>query len=172
MSQYKRYYQSGGNYFFTLVTHQRKPILTIPDNIERLKIAIKKVKASRPFHLNAMVILPDHLHCLWKLPENDKDFSTRWRLIKRYFSMEIAAHINHRKEKEIWQRRFWEHAIRDEEDWQKHMNYIHYNPVKHGYIKSVKEWSHSTFYYWQQKGLYDDDWGLTEPELIAKMNIE
>ncbi|MCC2666929.1 MAG: transposase, partial [Gammaproteobacteria bacterium] len=117
---------------FTLVTYQRCPIFANPEKVEQLKIAINKVKKKYPFFLNAIVILPDHLHCLWKLPENDKDFSTRWRLIKRYFSIQMKTVINHRKEKEVWQRRFWEHAIQDEEDWGKHMDYIHYNPVKHG----------------------------------------
>jgi putative transposase len=111
MSQYRRCYQSGGNYFFTLVTHQRRPIFANPEKVEQLKTAINKVKKKYPFSLNAIVVLPDHLHCIWRLPENDKDFSTRWRLIKRYFSMEMGTLINHRKEKEVWQRRFWEHII-------------------------------------------------------------
>ncbi|MCE3237859.1 MAG: transposase [Gammaproteobacteria bacterium] len=147
MSQYRRYYQSGGNYFFTLVTHQRCPIFANPEKVEQLKIAINKVKKKYPFFLNAIVILPDHLHCLWKLPENDKDFSTRWRLIKRYFSIQMKTAINHRKEKEAWQRRFWEHAIQDEEDRGKHMDYIHYNPVKHGLAHTPLDWPHSSFNY-------------------------
>lgn len=169
MSQYRRCYQSGGNYFFTLVTHQRHPIFANPEKVEQLKAAINKVKKKYPFSLNAIVVLPDHLHCLWRLPENDKDFSTRWRLIKRYFSMEINTLINHRKEKEVWQRRFWEHIIRDENDWKKHMDYIHYNPVKHGLVKSPTDWQHSSFNYWVEKGLYEKCWGA-EPITFVEMN--
>ncbi|CAN5448831.1 transposase [soil metagenome] len=172
MSQYKRCYIAGGHYFLTLVTFDRKPILTIPENIERLKNAIQKVKQRHPFSINAMVILPDHLHCLWKLPENDQDFSTRVRLIKRYFSMEIPMLINHRQEKQVWQRRFWEHVIQNEDDWRNHMDYIHYNPVKHRYVQSVKEWQHSTFSYWVQKKLSEEHWETSEPLSINMMNKE
>ena len=101
MSQYRRCYQPGSNYFFTLVTYQRCPIFFNPEKVEQFKIAINKVKKKYPFSLNAIVILPDHLHCLWKLPEKDKNFSMRWRLIKRYFSMEMNTLINHRKEKKV-----------------------------------------------------------------------
>ncbi len=170
MSQYKRCYQPGGHYFFTLVTHQRKPLFANSANVKYLKTAINKVKTKYPFSLNAMVILPDHLHCLWKLPENDADYSTRWRLIKRYFSMEITAFINHHHEKEVWQRRFWEHLINNEEDWRKHMDYIHYNPVKHGWVKSPGEWEHSSFNYWVLKGFYDKDWGSSEPIRLRGMS--
>ena len=169
MSQYKRCYQSGGYYFFTLVTYQRRPIFSNPENVKHLKISMNRVKKKYPFFLNAIVILPDHLHCLWKLPENDKDFSTRWRLIKRYFSMEMNTLINHRKEKEVWQRRFWEHVIRNEDDWQKHMDYIHYNPVKHGLAKSPGDWQHSSFNYWVENGLYEKNWGSIESITFAEM---
>jgi putative transposase len=167
MSQYRRHYQSGGYYFFTLVTYQRCPIFSNPEKVEQLKIAINKVKKKYPFSLNAIVILPDHLHCLWKLPEKDNNFSMRWRLIKRYFSMEMDTSVNHRKEKEVWQRRFWEHAIRDVNDWQKHMDYIHYNPVKHGLVRMPSDWQHSSFNYWVGRGLYEKNWGSMEPLMLA-----
>ena len=170
MSQYKRCYQPGGNYFFTLVTYERRPIFINPDNVAYLKAAINKVKKKYPFSLNAIVILPDHLHCIWRLPENDTDFSMRWRLIKRYFSLEISASINHRKEKEVWQRRFWEHLIRDENDWRKHMDYIHYNPVKHGLVPSPEEWPHSSFCHYVEKGFYEKNWGSMKPITFAGMN--
>src|SRR5690349_1866814 len=140
MSQYIRCYQPGGYYFFTLVTYDRSPLFANHTNVEQLHIAMNKVKKKYPFSLNAIVVLPDHLHCLWRLPEKDHDFSTRWRLIKRYFSMEIDTPINHRGEKLIWQKRFWEHIIRNEQDWRAHMDYIHYNPVKHGLVSSPAEW--------------------------------
>lgn len=170
MSKYRRYYQSNGSYFFTLVTHQRRQIFSSIENVKHFKIAINKVKKKYPFLLNAIVILPDHLHCLWRMPENDNDFSTRWRLIKRYFSMEIDTLINQRKEKEVWQRRFWEHFIRDEDDWRKHMDYIHYNPVKHGLVKSPKDWQHSSFHYWVDHGIYKKNWGSTESLFFAGMH--
>jgi putative transposase len=135
--------------------------------VEQLKIAINKVKKTYPFSLNAMVVLPDHLHCLWKLPEKDNNFSMRWRLIKRYFSMEVDASVNHRKEKEVWQRRFWEHTIRDVNDWQKHMDYIHYNPVKHGLARMPLDWQHSSFNYWVGRGLYEENWGSMESLMFA-----
>ena len=163
MSQYRRLYECGAHYFFTLVTHQRRPIFSELNHIRLLNFSINKVKKKYPFALNAMVILPDHLHCLWRLPENDNDFSTRWRLIKRYFSMEIDTTINHRNEKNIWQKRFWEHRIRSQEDWNKHLDYIHYNPVKHGLVQSPNEWQHSSFHYWAAKGFYEKNWGASEP---------
>jgi putative transposase len=169
MSQYSRCYQTCGNYFFTLVTYQRRPIFINPDNVRNLKIAINKVKKNYPFSLNAIVVLPDHLHCLWRLPENDNDFSTRWRLIKRYFSIEMGTSVNHRNEKEVWQRRFWEHLIRDENDWSKHMDYIHYNPVKHGLVMSPADWPHSSFGYYVEKGLYEKNWGSNAPISFAGM---
>ncbi len=169
MSEYRRVYQPGAHYFFTLVTYKRRPIFANPDNIKHLKTAINKVKKKHPFSLNAIVILPDHLHCLWKLPENDPDFSTRWRLIKQHFSKEIDVAINHRNEKEVWQRRFWEHAIRDENDWQRHMDYIHYNPVKHELAAAPKDWEPSSFHYWVEKGVYERDWGSVEPGLLVGM---
>jgi len=159
MSQYRRNYQMGGNYFFTLVTYRRAHIFNDPKNIDQLKIAINKVKKKRPFFLNAIVILPDHLHCLWRLPDSDVDYSTRWRLIKRYFSIEMNTNVNQRGEKEVWQRRFWEHTIRNEEDWKKHMDYIHYNPVKHGLVAAAKDWPHTSFHHWVSIGFYEKNWG-------------
>ena len=170
MSEYRRGYQAGGNYFFTLVTYQRYPIFANSENVNLFKVSMNKVKKKYPFALNAIVILPDHLHCLWKLPENDKDFSTRWRLIKRYFSIELNTSINHRKEKEVWQRRFWEHLIRDEDDWKKHMDYIHYNPVKHGFVNFPRDWKYSSFNYWVEKGSYEKSWGSIEPITLGEMN--
>jgi putative transposase len=167
---YKRNYQKGGNYFFTLVTYKRRPLFKQTQNVSLFKTALNKTKKNYPFSLNAFVILPDHLHCLWKLPKNDNDFSTRWRLIKRYFSMEINTLINNRKEKEVWQNRFWEHTIRNEEDWEKHMDYIHYNPVKHGLVNLPSQWKESSFHYWVEKGIYEKTWGSSEPIGLVEIN--
>jgi putative transposase len=117
--------------------------------------------------MRAYVILPDHLHCIWTLPNDDVDFSIRWRLIKSYFTRDCAEHSNdissksrkHKKEKCIWQRRFWEHVIRDENDFVQHVDYIHYNPVKHGYVTDPADWLNSSFNFYKSKGVYLKGWG-------------
>lgn len=172
MSEYRRLYQPGGSYFFTVVTHKRQKILSSPDHILRLQLAFDKVKEKFPFTMEAFVILPGHLHCIWNLPPGDSDFSTRWRLIKDYFSAGIKGPVNERGEKEVWQRRFWEHLLRDEEDWRRHMDYIHYNPVKHGYVKNPKDWLHSSFRRAVEEGLYPEGWGSVEPGNISGMERE
>ncbi len=172
MSTYLRAYQPGGCYFFTVVTHDRRAILTNPAVLERLRNAFRHVQQTRPFTIDAAVVLPDHLHCKWQLPPDDHDFSTRWRTIKHYVSAEIDAPLNARKEKLVWQRRFWEHLIRNEEDWRRHMDYIHYNPVKHGYLTKVSDWPHSSFHRAVKEGLYPPDWGAFEPESVHRMEVE
>lgn len=172
MSDYRRLYQPGGSYFFTVVTHHRQKILSSPDHLLRLQSAFDRVKERLPFAMEAFVILPDHLHCIWNLPSGDSDFSTRWRLIKGYFSAGVRGSVNERCEKGIWQRRFWEHLLRDEEDWRRHMDYIHYNPVKHGYVKAPKDWPHSSFRQAVEKGLYPKGWGLEESKNISGMERE
>ncbi len=126
-----------------------------------------------------MVVLPDHLHCIWRLPENDDDFSTRWRLIKHYFSRAHAGDAGaldvsrrSKDEKALWQRRFWEHLIRGEEDWRRHMDYVHYNPVKHGYVAAPVDWPYSTFARSVKKGWYPPDWGTKEPDSIRDLVVE
>jgi len=154
MSEYRRLYQPGGSYFFTVVTHQRIRILSRPDHVIRLKSAFDKIMKKRPFIMEAFVFLPDHIHCIWRLPPGGSDYSTRWRLLKGYFSVGIDKPANNRGERIIWQRRFWEHLLRDEEDWSKHMDHIHHNAVKHGYVRSPEHWSHSSFGEMLKEGLY------------------
>ena len=139
MSQYVRAHQAGGTYFFTVVTHGRRPLLTDTTVVTRLRLAFRRVMAQRPFVIDAMVVLPDHLHCLWRLPPDDTDFPERWRQIKHFVSIGVEMDKNRRGEKALWQRRYWEHLIRDDEDWRRHCDYIHYNPVKYSYIKNVKD---------------------------------
>ncbi|MGK5094608.1 transposase [Deltaproteobacteria bacterium TL4] len=170
--QYRRWYQQGGTYFFTVVTHQRIPILTQPDNINRLRSCFGKVMTRYPFHIDAIVILPDHLHALWRMPEGDHNFSTRWRLVKSCFSKGISTPVNSRGEKQIWQHRFWEHLIRDEDDWRRHMDYIHYNPVKHGLVNSPKDWPYGSFEKMVAEGIYPESWGSQMPQNIEEMEIE
>jgi len=176
---YRRSKQPGGNFFFTLVTHQRQKILTEESNIARINDAFKREMAKRPFTIEAFVLLPDHLHTIWKLPDGDHNYSTRWSAIKRYFSTGCvgAEHVisesrRQKREKAVWQRRFWEHTIQDEEDWRRHMDYIHYNPVKHGYVASPKDWPYSSFHRCVQLGWYTTEWGTSQPASIAGADYE
>jgi putative transposase len=172
MSRYKRFYQKGGCYFFTVVTYERRNIFASAANIQRLRAALRHVMSRRPFDIEAVVILPDHLHCVWLLPEEDADFSTRWRLIKHHFSTNIKLPVNRRREKKVWQRRFWEHLIRDENDLHRHYDYIHYNPVKHGYVERPGDWPHSSFLKEVKRGWYTEDWGKQEPDTIKLLDFE
>ena len=172
MSNYHRAYIPGGIYFFTVVTIDRAPIFINEDRVEVLRHAFRKVMAARPFQIDAMVILPEHLHCIWRMPEGDADYSSRWREIKKAASRQIGTTINNRNERMVWQRRFWEHAIRDEEDWRKHVDYIHYNPVKHGLASRPGEWRWSSFNRAVAKGWYEESWGASEPATITGMDCE
>ena len=156
---YRRVYQPGACYFFTVVTEKRQPLLI--NNIERLRDAFRLCLSRYPFDIDAIVILPDHLHTLWRLPENDADFSKRWMVIKRKFSSGLSNGIvndskSKKREKGIWQRRFWEHKIRDERDWQQHVDYIHFNAVKHGYVNKPQDWPYSSFQQAVNKGWYNE----------------
>ena len=165
--RYRRAKTKGGTYFFTVVTHNRSPILSIPANISLLKNAFRCVMTRHPFAIDAIVVLPDHLHCIWTLPPGDEAFSTRWHLIKSDFSRQcdsscnapVSASRRSNKERSVWQRRFWEHQIRDEDDFKRHVEYIHHNPVKHGLVGSPKEWAYSSFHRYVRSGLYDKEWG-------------
>ncbi len=173
--QYRRLYQAGAWYFFTVVIEKRKPLLV--EHIERLRTAFRLCLSRYPFAIEAMVVLPDHLHTLWKLPEGDADFSKRWMVIKRKFSSglpkgAVNASMTKKREKGIWQRRYWEHLIRDENDLKRHVDYIHYNPVKHGLATKPGDWEFSSFQRYVTKGLYRNDWGDTEPLSIEGIDIE
>lgn len=172
MSDYRRAFAPGGVFFFTVVTYGRTPLFVSEERVEMLRAAFRKVKAVRPFEIDAIVVLPDHLHCIWRLPEGDGDFSGRWREIKKFASREIDARTNQRNERSVWQRRFWEHAIRDEADWRRHMDYIHYNPVKHGLATRPVDWPWSSFRAAVGRGWYDEMWGASEPAEICGMELE
>jgi len=164
MTNYKRYFLSGGTYFFTVNLAQRDKTLLI-DYVDDLRKVFAQVKEEQPFNIEAIVILPEHLHTIWTLPEGDSDFSNRWRKIKAGFSKliprgeRLSESRRSKGERGIWQRRFWEHVIRDELDYARHVDYIHYNPVKHGYCKSVKDWPHSSFHRYVDQGIYTKNWG-------------
>jgi putative transposase len=163
MPQYIRAFVPGGTFFFTVcLLDRRRKLLT--ENIDHLRGVLKAARRRRPFDIDAIVILPDHLHCIWTLRPGDADFSTRWHDIKARFSAGIpmGERISSRRlqkgERGIWQRRFWEHVIRDEADYERHVDYIHYNPVKHGQVMRVSDWPYSSFHRFMENGIYDLDW--------------
>ena len=152
--RYRRHYQAGGLYFFTLVTERRQAILTHPEIRLALRQAIQTVRQKYPFEIIAWVLLPDHLHTIWQLPENDANYSERWRQIKRF----TQYHCRHQFPN-LWQKRFWEHTIRDEMDFAHHLDYVHFNPVKHGYVDQAVNWDYSSFHRYVRSGFYSTDWG-------------
>lgn len=169
MANYRRARMPGGCYFFTVVSYRRQSFLTNELSRKILWQAISKVKNKHPFHINAWVLLPDHMHCIWTLPTSDDDFPKRWGLIKAQFSKAMNPSLHNeqwltetkrgRRESTIWQRRFWEHRIRDEQDYRQHIDYIHFNPVKHGLVSQVKDWPYSTFHRYVKQCVYPNDWG-------------
>ena len=169
MPNYRRVYIDGSTVFITLVTYQRIPFLIQPEAREILRCAWKCVAKSHPFNLDAVCLLPDHIHMMITLPEYDADYSLRMREIKRLFSVRYLSLMGgfsrqnesqkSKHEAALWQRRFWEHTIRDEKDYQNHFDYIHYNPVKHEFVKDVASWEWSSFHRYVKAGIYDADWG-------------
>lgn len=169
MPNYRRANVQGGTYFFTVVTEKRQKILTLPDVREALRGAIEKTRAKHPFVIDAWVLMPDHLHTIWTLPENDADFSSRWSLIKQFTTFECGQKYKNesllterraqKRQGTMWQNRFYEHMIKDDVDYQAHINYLHFNPVKHGLVVAVKDWPYSSFHLWVKNGVYEDDWG-------------
>jgi putative transposase len=150
MMRYRRAKTPGGTYFFTVNLADRTRALLV-DHIDLLRASVAKVKEAHPFTALAWVVLPEHMHAIWELPDNDCDFSMRWSLIKSGFSRQISKtepigmSRMTKGERGIWQRRFWEHEIRDEQDLLAHINYIHNNPVKHGHAQSAAEWPYTSF---------------------------
>lgn len=165
--QYRRANYAGASYFFTLNLADRKSHLLI-EHVDHLREVIRLVRQAHPFEIVAMVVLPDHLHAIWRLPEGDANFPMRWSLIKAGFSRALpkneAIELSRKKKRErgIWQRRYWEHLIRDEIDLENHVAYIHFNPVKHGYVSKASDWAHSSIHRYIKKGLYDVNWGFIE----------
>ena len=162
--QYRRHYHQGASYFFTINLADRSSDLLIKQ-IETLRYAFKTVKQRHPFYIDTIVILPDHLHMLCTMPNDDTDYSKRIKLIKYYFSYRItkteriSKNRQNKGERGIWQRRFWEHYIRNEVDYSAHIDYIHMNPVKHGYVEQIQDWRYSSFHRFVADGLLAIDWG-------------
>ncbi len=163
MVQYRRNFIPGGTFFFTVTLADRRSN-TLVDHIVALRSAFRAARHERPFAIEAIVVLPDHLHAILTLPPNDADFSGRWRRIKGHFSsalIEAGLRLKRRPNGDLalWQRRFWEHTIRDDRDFARHIDYIHINPVKHGLARRVRDWPYSSFHRYVREGLLPDDWG-------------
>ena len=164
MSRYRRAKFAGGTFFFTLALADRTDDLLVR-HVDRLRKIYRSVREQRPFETVAICILPDHLHAVWSLPDDSADFSTRWSLIKSGFSRGIPPAATRssskiaKREKGIWQRRYWEHVIRDNADLERHVDYIHFNPVKHGLVRRVGDWPYSSFHQHVRRGLLPPDLG-------------
>ena len=169
MPNYRRADLPGATYFFTVITANRQPLLTLEPVRDSLRNAIALVRRTHPFTIDAWVLLPDHLHCIWTLQADDADFSVCWSIIKRLVSQQCRAYTaritsasrQKRRELPFWQRRFWEHRIRDESDFERHADYIHWNPVKHSWVALAADWPYSTFHRYRQQGIYSSTWGGT-----------
>jgi putative transposase len=163
MTNYRRNFVPGGSYFFTVNLADRR-LRLLTNHIEALRTAFRYVRDRHSFTVEATVILPDHLHAIWTLPDGDAAFALRWRLIKSAFSRalpisgEISKSRSEKGERGIWQRRYWEHTRRDERDFERHVAYIHFNPVKHGYVTRVRDWPYSSFHRMVQQGIFPEDW--------------
>ena len=175
MPQYIRAFVPGGTFFFTVALLERhRKLLT--EHIDDLRAVFMAARKRRPFIIEAIVILPGHLHCIWTLPFGDADFSTRWHDIKTRFAARIpggerlSARRLKKGERGIWQRRFWEHVIRDERDYEHHLDYIHYNPVKHGHVTKVAEWPYSSFHRYVRRGIYNLEW--TADDDVRRLEME
>ena len=163
MVNYRRDRTLGGTYFFTLVLNNRKSKL-LTNHIKLLGNSLRRARTNNSFTLKAIVVLPEHLHMIMELPEDEGDYSTRLRQIKTYFLQGLLSSgepllKNHRVEYDLWQRRFWEHRIRNETDFEAHVNYIHFNPVKHGFVKQAIDWPYSSFHRYVREGILPASWG-------------
>lgn len=164
MPNYRRAWMPGATWFFTVNLLERNGNDLLVREIERLRRCVALERSRRPFSALAWVVLPDHMHWLWRLPPGDADFATRWRRIRTDFSLGNVRNERRSKtrvrrgERGIWQRRYWEHLIRDPDDLRRHFDYIHFNPVKHGWAATAGGWPHSSFHAWVRRGLYAPDW--------------
>ena len=169
MRRYIRSDTPGATYFFTLTLRDRSARWLV-DHVTELRACVAEVKARHPFEIEAMVVLPEHLHALWRLPVDDADFSTRWMLVKQGFTRQLcdagvldeagAQARGVKGERGLWQRRFWEHQIRDEDDFARHVDYIHFNPVKHGWVLRARDWPYSSLHRYVRDGRLPADWGI------------
>lgn len=170
MRRYIRAAVPGATYFFTLALQDRQARWLV-DHVAALRASFAGAKEVHPFHIDAMVVLPDHLHALWTLPAGDARYALRWMMIKRSFTKHLldagfltpeAAARRGLAERRVWQRRYWEHLVRDDEDFARHVHYIHFNPVKHGWVLRASDWPYSSIHRYVREGLLPPDWGLAQ----------
>jgi putative transposase len=188
MPEYRRANIPGSSVFLTLITYERQKLFSVTENIDKLRQACDVVIAEKPFTIDAAVILPEHIHFLWTLPPDDRDYSYRVGRMKVFFTRALRGANNlpddvcesrrKHRESDVWQRRFYEHTIRDEVDLRKHLDYLHFNPVKHGLVKCVHDWEYSSFHRGVKRGEYDIKWGcqckdnIFSPQVASLMNLE
>lgn len=156
MPHYRRSLEAGVTYFFTVNLADRRSGVLV-EHVGELRRAVRKVKAARPFQIEAWVVLPEHMHAMWTLPDGDADYAGRWRAIKTEFSKSIG--------RSVWQKRYWEHTIRDDRDFAAHFDYIHLNPYKHGLVRNVRDWPYSSFHQYLDAGVYSADWLCDDVEM-------
>lgn len=171
MPNYRRAFVPGGTFFFTVVTQNRAPVFADFAACRLLGDCLRECQRDWPFEINAIVLLHDHLHALWTLPPGDSRYSARWSWIKKEFSVRylaaggveqfVSAGKRRERRRGVWQRRFWEHAVSDADDFEIRFDYIHFNPVKHGYVQCPGEWSRSSFHRWVQRGVYPPHWACS-----------
>ena len=177
MPNYRRADVAGGTYFFTVNTFHRRTFLVQDQARSSLREAIMEVRTTLPFTIDAWVLLPDHIHCLWTLPRGDTDFATRWRLIKTRVTQRCGEMFGNnqllterrktKRQGSLWQNRYWEHLIRDERDFASHLDYVHWNPIKHGLVKHVADWPYSSFHRYVGAGIYPPDWATGGIEIAG-----
>jgi len=173
MTNIRRYYVPNAIVFITSITQNRFPLFSIKRNIGILNLTVENVKQIHPFEIMAYVLLPDHFHWLLRLSEGDDDFSKILKSVKGNFTANYKKANHIIDPVSLWQKRFWDHVIRDEQDLKNHMDYIHWNPVKHGCVDAPEKWIHSSYPQWLEFGIYESGWGINkEPENINKMRFE
>lgn len=180
MPNYRRLRPPGGTFFFTLKTERNAPIFADRRCVDLLGEVFRDTKSRWPFDVRAIVLLPDHLHSIWSLPPGDDKYSMRWGWLKKEFTQRYLAaggteertSVSRRRNRRrgVWQRRFWEHTIEDDDDFEAHFDYIHWNPVKHGYVSCPRDWLHSSFRRWVEAGVYNANWGCGQsPSTVSKL---
>jgi len=180
MPNWRRAFIPGGTFFFTVVTDERRPLFDSPVARNLLGNVIRECQSTHPFAVQAIVLLPDHLHAIWCMPQGDSNYPGRWQWIKTQFTQqwlaaggtecEISPGRRNAGRRGIWQPKYWEHTIRDEVDFERHFDYIHYNPVKHGYVRCPMDWPWSSFHRWVRKGVYSKHWGCGDR--VPKLNFD
>ncbi len=182
MADYRRWHVAGGTFFFTVVTHGRAPLFA--DEVARriLGAQFRACQQEWPFEINAIVLLPEHLHAIWTLPPGDAAYPRRWAWIKKEFTkawlasggaeQEVSATRRERGDRGVWQPRYWEHTIEDEHDFDRHFDYLHWNPVKHGHVRCAGDWPASSFHRWVAAGVYDRDWGCSHRGTLSFDDLE